>query len=319
MKPIRLSDEITGAPDLEKYAQTYDGYIYDANDKIVGTIQVKAAKAKLNRKTGVSSSKVTASVVFLDTGKKVSLKNGVAAADGSVSVMSSAGGDLAVQLGGEELGGILVRGGVEYGIDGARSVFAAKDAQSKADAAQILAKRKGRSYAIAIPTPDGRMDCLTATIGAKGKVKVSGTTGAGVKVSATSQLLCGADGRMMIPVVVSKKAKMSFGIWLEGSGVTVTGIEGAVAGETGKTLGATVDFGELPSGYSRFTDAKSEALKLKLTVKTGAVKGMFKLATTVNGRVKKASVSVTGVQIGGVAYCVATIKRVGSWLMTVSP
>ena len=258
-------------------------------------------------------------MVLLATGKKASFRNGIANANGETSEMVSGGNTLRVLLGADALGGTLSVGGVPYTIDGARSVFSAKDAESKAVAAQLLAKWRNRPYAIVAISDGGKMDCLTVTVAAKGKVKVSGTTGNGAKISASAQLIVGADGRCMIPVVVAKKAKMSFGVWLEDGVATVTGIDNAVAGPTGKTIGATVDFGDLPAGYSRFPDAKTEALKLKLMAKNGAVKGSFKLSAVVNGRAKKVSVSVVGVQIGDVAYCVATVKRVASWTMTVTP
>ncbi len=70
-------------------------------------------------------------------------------------------------------------------------------------------------------------------IGAKGKSKVSGTAG-GATVSAASQLLVGEDW-CAVPVVVSKKARLAFMLWLPRGGGTpvVSGLVNAFAGRPG--------------------------------------------------------------------------------------
>ena len=73
---------------------------------------------------------------------------------------------------------------------------------------------------------------MSVTIAKKGKVKVSGTV-KGVKVSATSQLLVGAEA-CCVPVVITKKANLAFNLWLMADGsVEVVGLDGAVAGKAG--------------------------------------------------------------------------------------
>lgn len=319
-KPPRLYDEVTGVPDLAKFAQIFDGYLFGSENQIVGTIQVKAAKFKVDRKKKTTVSKVSASVVLLKTGRKIKFKNGFADTNGVVSVMKSAGCSLRVLLGADALSGTMTIDGTEYAIDGARSIFSAKDQRSSAKATQILAKWKNRSLAIAVINSSGKMSCITAAVGAKGKVKIAGVAGNGAKISANAQLAVGADGRMAIPVVITKKTKMAFCIWLAGDDVAVLGLDGTViSGLSGKKIGSTVDLGVVPDGYSRYSSAKSEAFKLKLKGRAGEVKGTFKLLKTGNGTSKKVVVSISGVLIGNKAYCMATIKNGKSWIMTVTP
>ena len=127
-------------------------------------------------------------------------------------------------------------------------------------------------------------------------------------------------GEWLCIPLVAPKARFACCLWVsraDGS-VEVDGLADLVrAGRTGTALGATVDFGTIPEGLFRLPTAKDEALKLTLAAKTGAVKGSFKLGRNVKGKTKKIAVSVNGYQIGTTAYLTATIRRVGSWPMSV--
>lgn len=320
-EPMRVGETTGGIAekDAAPYAAAaavYDGYVY-VGKQMKGSVQLKIAKGKVDKKTGKFAAKVTATVQLADGTKKLSFKNGVADETGAITAMSANGWTLAPAVGVDGLGGTLVNGSKKYELDGVRNIFTAKDAASKAAAGKALGAYQG-VYCLAWDA-----GCLTVTVAAKGKAKVAGTVN-GVKVTATSQLLVGA-GCACVPVVEFKKAYFAFNLWLEGGKVEVGDVEGAeqvapfgaVAGKAGTQLGAAITIGELPAGYSRFEDAKSEAMKLKLNAKTGAISGSFKVFTLVNGKQKKASVAVTGVQIGSVGYCTGTIKKVGSVPITV--
>ena len=54
-------------------AKVYNGCLYDEDFELAGTIQVKAAKQKTNKKTGVTTSKLTATIQIMGE-KKVSVK-----------------------------------------------------------------------------------------------------------------------------------------------------------------------------------------------------------------------------------------------------
>ena len=75
-------------------ARTFNGYVMDG-DQYVGTIQVKAAKAKSNKKTGVATSKFTAVVQVLGE-KKVSLKGNYDLAEGAIE-MTAKGHELSLE------------------------------------------------------------------------------------------------------------------------------------------------------------------------------------------------------------------------------
>lgn len=304
----------TARAPYENAAAVYDGY-FSANGVVMGSVQVKIAKGKLNRKTGAFTAKVTASIVPIATSKKVSFKNGVADLAGGISSMSANGWVLAPTVGVNGLGGILTYGSAVYVIDGARNVFTAKDSEAKA----VASRASSYLGAYAMIWDDGQ---LTISIAAKGKVKIAGSI-AGTKVSASSQLLVGRDCAC-VPVVIGKKVKLAFNLWLVNGeavldnlvwsgGTGVLSLPGLIYGRVGTTVGDRIEIGALPAGYFRYEDRSSEAMKLKLTVKTGAIKGSFKVyKVDARGRKKSVTVSVEGVLLGNVGYCNATIKKVAT-------
>lgn len=309
----RLCNGVQNLPELTSAAAVYDGYLYDADGNTCGIVQVKSAKAKLNRKTGKTTSRLTVTITPAG-GKKMSLKGEMDMATGKIGVTAKDGRALSLTLGKDGMIGTFG----SWTVDGARNVFTAKDVASKGVAASALSKWKG---AVGVAwKEDAGWSALSVVIAAKGKAKVTGTLANGTKVSVNSQLVVG-EQHCCVPVVYSKKVALAFNIWLPRNGgvVEVTGLDGtAVAGKVGTTLGSYVDFGVVPAEYNRFRNTKDEAFKMKLTAKTGIVKGTYKLRYIKSLREKKATVSVVGVLIGPTAYCVATIKKVGSWGMRIS-
>lgn len=291
-------------------SQTYVGWLRDADGTVCGTLTAKVAKPRVDRTTGATSAKVSVSTVTENGKGRASavLSNGQIVAD-------SREGVLKLRFAGMEMKGSLG----PYEVTGARNVFVSRDGASKALAAELMRDWR-RTFAVVNPTSAG-YDILSVTVNAKGKTKVAGTLADGTRISAASQLLAG-DGICAVPVFYSKRGRtVAFTLWLGdpyvASGLSATGFDEAIVGYTGDVLGARVDFGTLPAGYVRLTDARDEAWKVRLTPRTGAVKGSFKLATMVNGREKKVTVSVSGILVGDTAYCTAGIRKVGAWLLTI--
>ena len=207
----------------EDAAAVYDGYLYDG-EKVVGSVQVKVAKGKVDKKSGKFEAKVTATVQLADGSKKLSFKGGIADETGAITEMTDKNGNkLAVTVGVKGLGGTFRRAGgsAPYQIDGARNVFSGKSDADKS-AAEKAMQAYMATYNVAF---DG--GTLSVVVGKKGKVKVSGTVD-GNKVSATSQLVVG-DGAAVVPVVIVKKVNLSFCLWLDAKGEKAE-VRGATVG-----------------------------------------------------------------------------------------
>ena len=209
---------------------------------------MKVAKGKTDKKSGAFSAKVTATVQLADGLKKISFKGGVADESGRVTGLTAAGHTLDISLGVDGMGEAMDG----KSVDGARNFFSAKDADSKSIAAAIEKKWVGAVNVV------GDDVILSVTIAKKGKVKIAGTV-KGVKVSATSQLLVGAEA-CCVPVVITKKANLAFNLWLMADGsVEIVGLEGAIAGKAGllksgakfRTGGGFIE-AALPGLYSEY-------------------------------------------------------------------
>ena len=336
-------------------AETYDGYVYTEDGILKGTVQVKAAKAKLNRKTGKTVSKITVAIQLAGE-KKVTAKGDLDLA--TVKFEATAGGRaLSLAIGAN---GVTGRYGAYY-IDGAQNKFTSKDASDKQEGAAALARWQG-VYTLARRDADG-WSGFSLTVAAKGKVKVQGVLVDGTKLSATSQLLVGEGGICAIPVVIAKKANVAFNVWLTDDGVEVVGLDGEVVVGKLASLKADVQFSldveafsallgdgtyakYLPYGLAvaqngtkwvvaggvkagkvqlakdgTVDEAKAgenpSGLKLTYKAKDGTFKGSFKAYEDVNGKPKAVTVNVTGVLVDGVGYGSATIKKVGGVPVTV--
>ena len=229
-----LYDSVAGAVSGTA-AATYDGYLCDANGNVKGTIQVKVGKP--NKKTGLAAVKAT---VIGQDGKKKTLKaaekgKALIAADGPTTV-SLAGGDACeVILGAKGMSGTYG----SYAIDGALNVFTSKDAADKTVATAVLGKWQG-AVNVAWQGAQG-WNGISVSIAAKGKAKVSGTLANGTKVSAKGQLIVGEEW-CCVPVVVSKKARFAFNVWLPKAATSaalpaVVGLSDAIVGKPGTLKG----------------------------------------------------------------------------------
>ena len=333
---------------------TFDGYLYDADGNVKGTIQVKVGRP--NKKTKLAA--VKALLVGLD-GKKKRLKAAdnrgkvLIAADGPTTVALTGGEACTVTLGAQGMSGT-------YGssaIDGARNVFVSRTAADKAVAAAMLGNWKG-AVNVAWPGAQG-WNGLSVTIAARGKAKVAGTLANGTKVRAKGQLAVGEDWCCVPVVHVKRGVRLAFDVWLPKDAASADlpaaiGLDDdAIVGKPG-TLNDGAKFnldgvmgdakyeaylpdGVAVKGGAKWTLPKAgkvqltkdgvvdesklgenpSALKLTYKAKDGSFKGSFKVYADVNGKPKATTVKVVGVLVKGVGYGVATIRNATSVPVTI--
>ena len=342
-EPCFLYESVVGA--VPAVASVYDGYLFDDNGAVHGTIQVKVGKPNKNTK----QASVKATVVIgkkkaslkADAGGKAEIKS-----DGPTVVALSGGEACEIVLGTYALAGSYG----PYMIDGARNLFSSKDKAESAAANQVSAQYK-------VPTVvfwDG--GSASVSIAAKGKSKVSVMLANGKKANAKAQFIIG-EKWCCVPVVVAKKAELAFALWLsrDGGQLAVSGLgNSAVVGQPKALLrgaefhidktaalwskvSAAVLTEHLPDGldvdqigkkwvvdkagkvvYAKGTTKVDEtklgknpsALKLKYNSKDGSFSGSFKIYSASGNKLKATTVNVVGVLVGNVAHGTATIKNV---------
>ena len=325
-------------------ASKYEGFLYTEKGKAVGSIEVKLSKPKKNRKLAGTplTTKPTVTIILPGEGKAVIKGTDVLA--GSIVIEGTIGTrELKLKIGANGLEGTFG----EFGIEGARSLFASKDKSEVAAANAVLDKWLG---AVCLVTDTGD---FSVALSAKGKAKLSGTIN-GKKLSGVKgQLLVGEEW-CCLPLIWSKGGTSgSYTLWLknDGSAASVAESETALVGKPG-TLGDGAQFAiddipalvgivpgmftdQLPTNvavkavgtkwmlpkagkvaYKRGTteiDATKlgenpSALKLTYMAKDGSFKGSFKVYADNAGRLKATTVNVTGVVINGVGYGTAVVK-----------
>ena len=330
-------------------AESYDGYLQDAAGNVMGTITLKAAKAK------GATSKLTVKLQLLAE-KKTTVRGRLDIGTGRFEATDSSGRALSLLVGANSLSGSYG----SYFIDGGQNKFTTKSAASKAIGTAVLEKWKGVTTVAWRLAGDGSpYHTLSVSVANKGKAKVTGTLADGTKVSAKGQLIVG-ESWSCIPVTYAKKnARFAFNVWLpNGADATgrvppvVTGIEGAIVGAPGSLKGGAefrIDAAALGSvlgktllpylpdgvpvaggakwtlpkagkvvyvkGTATVNEAKAGAnpsgLKLTYKAKAGTFKGSFKAYADVGGKPKATTVKVSGVVVDGIGYGAATVRKVG--------
>jgi len=342
---------------LENVASVYDGYLY-LDDVVMGTVQAKLSKPKMDKKLGKVTAKTTIAIQIIGE-KKVSLKGDLDVSEGGLTVTAKDGRILTLMFGEDGLSGSFGK----YDIDGARNLFDSKDKGEKSAAEEILKPYLGAYSMIC----DGGI--LSVNIAKKGKVTIKGTI-EGNKVSAKAQVLIGEDV-LCIPVIYSKKSvNLAFTIWLpiDGGNAEVIGLgDNAIIGKAGTLkngakfiidgdIGASIETEDertlelLPDnetitvskskwlvadgikaakvaykkGEFTITEGKKGAgivnpsgLKLTYKSKDGSFSGSFTAYAIVKGKLKKHKATVEGILIGDVGYGTITIKKVGTWAVTI--
>ena len=212
-------------------ATTFDGYLMTAAGEMAGTIQVKAGKTG---KTG--ESKMSASVMVVGQ-PKLSFK-GVMSSSGNATLVCSGQPDLALVFDADTMSG--KQGSMT--IAGVRNLFVSKDRTEVAVANDRLTPWLG---AVNVVWDAGY---LTATVAAKGKVKVTGMVD-GKKVSSTSQFLLDKAANL-IPVMVTKPTGLAILMSLptDGGAASVYGLGSSQVGKPGS----------LPSGAAFYIDRNAD-------------------------------------------------------------
>ena len=265
----------------EMAASVYDGYLY-LDNVVMGTIQAKVSKPKLNKKSGITTAKT--SVAIQVTGeKKITLKGELDLNIGEFTAADKKSGRvLILKFGSKGISGSFDK----YDIDGARNLFDSKDKSEKSTAEETLKPYLGAYSMIC----DGGI--LSVTIAKKGKVTIKGAID-GNKVSAKAQALIGAD-MICIPVVYSKKSvNLAFTIWLpiNGGNAEIVGLDDeAIIGKAG-TLKDGVKFiidGDIAASIETEDSRTLELLPNGETITASGSKWL------VAGGVKAAKVSYKG-------------------------
>ena len=218
--------EVGGSEEsLFRTAQTFNGWL-TGDDVFAGTIQVKTTKATANRKTGVVTSKATATVSVVGGKKQTFSGNLEIDEDGTYGYLEveKNGRYLYVEMSSDGLYGEYSDDEYGYEIQGVRDLFASTDADDKASVSEVLANWKKTVRCAWQSKSDDESsfngyNTMTFTVGAKGKTKVAGTLVDGTKFSVASQMIIGGDGSCYVPVIVSKKGvSLSFNLILSEDG-----------------------------------------------------------------------------------------------------
>lgn len=209
-------------------AATYDGWLTDGKGDVAGKVLLKTGKA--NKKT--RAIKVSAAVTGTN-GKKVTYSGTATVGTNQVVtlVKKNSAVVVSVVIGAEGFVGTFSDAAGSFDIQGARNVFSAKDAPSKARAATVV---QG-VWPLALFTADDGGSAfargtseLSVKIASKGKVKVTGTMGDGTKVSVSAQAVVGENGVFVIPLVAplySKKGGFSAALnFTTGKMASVSGV-----------------------------------------------------------------------------------------------
>ena len=207
-------------------AQTFNGWLNDDYGYIEGTIQIKAAKAKTNRKTGVVTSKVRATIQYLDwlAGGEIKLRkvtySGTMEIEdecGYLEVEGRNGDSIYLEVSADGVyGDFRAPSGDSFEIIAYRDLFSSKDKADKARAEEALAKWKKTFVFALLDCCCYGMDIFNVTIGAKGKTKVSGTL-LGQKFSLSTQLVVG-ENQHYLPMVSAKSCGFHHLFGLEDDG-----------------------------------------------------------------------------------------------------
>ena len=227
-------------------AVSYDGYLYDPWDvnpgAVVGTISVKLAAVRTDRRTGQTTRRVTATVQVAG-GRRVSLSRDM---DSNwLSIPAGNGRVLELIFWGNGVSGTFDG----YAIDGARNVFVSRTVTDKERASEALSRFKDETVNLAWEstaeedgTPCG-WNGFSVKVGSAGRTRVTGTLADGTKVSATAQLIVGGEW-CCVPVVVDRRPhRFGFNLWLatDGSCVEAEGLDGDVRLGRAGTIGAYGD------------------------------------------------------------------------------
>lgn len=333
-------------------AQVYDAVLVGSNGGPVGIVTFKTSKR--NRLSGII--KVTGHVKMAD-GRKITLKGTAEGDEGEVIrlVKSGSAVSVTVLIGAEGVGGYYSDGKISYLVQGARNPFKGTDAAAKARAGAL--KRGFWTFSLMneghgrTPLANGYSSFSVSTAVVNGKVKIAGFLGDGSRVSVSSQVLMGEEGKVLVPVIGKKGA---FSMMLEFDNWELSAIRGVSGWSSVKTsakwlpyaaFGGTLGAGTVPDTmYLRLSDFDSSAgidgmaiavspvndavvsngrkwkgtkgvsdFNVTYYQKDGTFKGSFNVYVKRGELVRKLKAKVSGVVVDGVPHGTAVIMNKFSW------
>jgi len=337
-------------------ASVYDGYLY-YNDKVAGSIQAKISKPKLNKKLGVATAKTSVTIQITGEKKvslkgEMDVETGdlvVAAKDGRVLDlvfgedgmigefgqyeisaarnffsskdkteskaaeeilapwlgtfnMITDGGTLSVTL--AKKGKVTIKGTIDGGKVSAKSQLLIGE-EWMCIPVVYSKKTVNLAFTIWLSIDGGEAEIIgldDAVIGKAGTLKngarfiVEGDIGDYIETEDERTLELLPNGEI-VTVSGSK--------WLVADGIKPA----KVAYKKGEF---TITEGRKGAGI-----ANPSGLKLTYKSKDGSFKGSFTAYGIVKGKLKKHKASVEGVLVNGVGYGTITIKRIGTWAVTI--
>ena len=172
----------------------YDGFLYDTNNTVRGTVTLKAtAKVKADKKTGIATTNWTVSAKAVMQAASVSFSGKPVGVLEHFDVTTKNGERLDVFMQGDRFFGTVSGGkvGGTFTVDGARAVFADKKDEG---AKKRLDEFRG-VYNVALMETDNHPSLprgyVSLTVGNLGSVKYAGLLSDGTKVSGSGKLLDG--------------------------------------------------------------------------------------------------------------------------------
>ena len=220
-------DPTSGYPDVSK-AQTYNGWLHDADGRMAGTIVVKTSKQRPSTKT------IKVSVAASVNGKSIRFPSANTAVDGCLVCGDNAeiksfkverdGWSTALNLGENGLTGEVKGAGQSFQVTGAPDIFKAKgsDATALAEKCPVgtwgLIVEAKPAAGETVPSFARGYGALSLELRKRGRATVSGVMGDGTKVKATAQAIIGENGLVCVPVyasMYSRRGGLGFVAWFK--------------------------------------------------------------------------------------------------------
>ena len=350
-----VGGEVLYTPIPVNAASVYDGYVYSGN-KVVGTIQAKVAKpkndiAKVTATIQIAGEKKVSVKGELDVvsgkleavakdGRKLYLEFGSYGVKGSFGAYeidgarnffsskdkgekADAEADLQPWLGALNMkcpGGVI---SVTVAKKGKVTVKGTYNGAKVSVKAQVLIgedmicipvtySKKGVNLAFTVWLPIGGTKAEVVGLGDDAVIGMARTLKEGAKFNIEG------DIKELIPTAIDEidgYTTLPQGESVSASGKKWVVADGAKAAKVAYKKGElTIAEGEKGKGV-----ANASGLKLTYKSKDGSFTGSFTVYAIEKGKLKKHKATVTGILIDGIGYGTATIKKLGSWPIVISP
>ncbi len=296
----------TDTPFVPGAATVWDGYLTDTNGVVAGTIQAKVGRP--NRKN--STMMVSVTVKLAGGARRLTYSSRMKFA-GLVDATMRDGSSLSLKLGAESLSGTF--GG--YELDGARNVFLAKDAESKARAAALNAAWVG-SYVATWPGEAGGWNGLSVKVGNRGRARAIGRTSTGVRFTVYTQLMQGERECAVAVGWTGRKSSAASLLWFceDGKTVECESRPNGIAAQVSEFSGGVAPSSQFHVGVAGIV---ASDLKLRFSNWKEGFTGSFNVYVQEGKKTKTLRATVSGVVVDGKGYGTAVIPGVGAVPVTI--